>query len=62
VSKGKTPKQSEATIPRSVRLSPDAIRQLEEIGAKEDRSVSYLLQKAVAEFLEDRKMFPTKAK
>jgi predicted transcriptional regulator len=40
---------------RTVRLEPPILEKLNEIAARDDRSVSYLLNKAVKEFVERAK-------
>jgi len=41
-------------LPTTVRLNPKTIEKLRKIGEKEDRKLSYLIQKAVEEYLERR--------
>ncbi len=41
------------TIP--IRVALDRYKELQAIAAKEDRSVSYLIRQAIAEFLDRRK-------
>ena len=46
-----------ATIPISVRLDEDMKTRLEKEATREDRSASYIIQKAVGEYLDEREFF-----
>jgi len=54
MSKSKPANQKKDKV-RTVRLEPPVLEKLNQISKREDRSVSYLLNKAVKEFVEREK-------